>query len=55
MLHNIVLKVTENVMEWQFKRYVKSVGKNPDILTMSEKRDLKSTMIGDLYPGKNYF
>ena len=49
------LQVTENVINWQFKRYVTSLGKIPDILTMVEKEDLMSEMIDDLYPGKDEY
>ena len=42
------------MIEWQFKRYVRSLGKDPDALTMTERKDLKSAMMGDLYPGKKF-
>ena len=44
-------------MEWQLKKYAdeRMHGKNIDGLTVEEKRELKSMMIRDLYPGKNYF
>ena len=43
-------------MEWQLKKYAdeRMHGKNIDGLTVEEKRELKSMMIRDLYPGKNY-
>ena len=44
-------------MEWQLKKYAdeRMHGKNIDGLTVDERRELKSMMIRDLYPGKNYF
>ena len=44
-------------MEWQLKKYAdeRVHGKNIDGLTVDERRELKSMMIRDLYPGKNYF
>ena len=44
-------------MEWQLKKYAdeRMHGKNIDGLTVEEKRELKSMMIRDLYPGKKLF
>ena len=47
----LVAQVTQNVINWQFMNYVKSIGKNPDALTDSERLDLKNAMVTDLYPG----
>ena len=33
---------------------MKSVGKDPDALTDLERQDLKSAMVTDLYPGKEF-
>ena len=38
-------------MNWQFRNYVKSIGKDPDALNDLERKDLKSAMVTDLYPG----
>ena len=46
-------QITENVMEHQFKRYVKSLGRDPGSLTEAEKKELMTSMVQDLYPGKD--
>ena len=47
-------KVSENVIDWQFRRYVRSLGRDPDNLTLAEEKDLKSSMMEELYPGMSF-
>ena len=45
-------QVKKNVESWQFERYVKSQGINPETLTDEQKNNLKLDMTKDLYPGE---
>ena len=41
------------MIEHQFQRYVKSLGRDPDSLTEAEKKELMTGMVKDLYPGNS--
>ena len=45
-------QVSDNVLDHQFNRYVRSKGKDPDALTDPEREQLKTEMVEDLYPGQ---
>ena len=47
-----LFKVSENVVNHQFYRYVESLGWDPMNLTADEEETLRSDMMRDLYPGK---
>ena len=40
------------MIEHQFKRYVKSLGRDPGSLTEAEEKELMNRMVRDLYPGQ---
>ena len=44
--------MSDNVLDHQFNRYVRSKGKDPDALTNPEREQLKTEMIEELYPGQ---
>ena len=48
----ILFKVSENVVNHQFYRYVESLGWDAMNLTAEEEETLRSDMMRDLYPGK---
>ena len=48
----MVLQVAQNVDKHQFNTFVKSKGLDPDVLSDTEKLELRKDMMSELYPGK---
>ena len=43
--------MTQNVINYQFIKYVEARGIDPHTLTTNQRQELKSEMVKDLYPG----
>ena len=48
----MVFQVAQNVDKHQFNTFVKSKGLDPDVLSDTEKLELRKAMMSELYPGK---